>query len=83
MAAKEASEVANKEKMRYEKSLTERAENVRKLVVETRLRSEVEIANERREGSSMSKGGKDEFLHPRPLRMPEGHEHNQGSAQVH
>jgi hypothetical protein len=48
--------------VRYNKSLTDRAENVRCLLAVTRLRDEDEIANERREGSSMAKGGKSEFV---------------------
>ena len=47
---------------RYEKSMTERAEAVTRLMTDTRLRSDIEIANERPEGSSMAKGGKEEFL---------------------
>ena len=56
-AAKQASEAANKARERYEKALHARAENVRHLVMDTKLRDEDEIANERPE-SSMSKGGK-------------------------
>ena len=35
---------------------------VRHLTIDKKLRDEDAIANERREGSSMSKGGKDEFV---------------------
>jgi len=34
---------------------------VRSLTLDKKLRDEDEIANERREGTSMSKGGKDDF----------------------
>ena len=48
--------------MRYEKSQAERAEMVPHLKMDMKLRDEDEIANERREGSSMSKGGKADFV---------------------
>jgi len=71
---KQGKEVASKAKTRYEKSLTERAGNVRHLhLSETqRLRSETEIANERREGSSMSAGGKDEMAKALRAAMEDG-----------
>ena len=56
-----AKEHAEKEMIRYEKAQTERAEMVRHLKMDMTLRDEDEIANERREGSSMSKGGKADF----------------------
>ena len=60
-AAKEEEERARK---RYEKSMEEWKENKRRLhQSETDiLRTDMQIANERREGTSMSKGGKAEFL---------------------
>ena len=60
--SKELREEASKAKARLEKSLAERAENVKHLLLDTKLRDEDEFANERREGSSMSKGGRDDFL---------------------
>ncbi len=60
--AKAAKEAAEKEKARFDKSQTERVENVNRLKLETRLRSDAEIANERPDGSPMSKGGKAEFI---------------------
>lgn len=60
--AKEAREAAQREKVRYERSLAERTEMVRHLKMDMKLRDEDEIANERREGSSMSKGGKADFV---------------------
>ena len=56
--AKQAKADAERAAVRYEKSLKERAENVRHLMIDKRLRDEDEIANERREGSSMSKGNR-------------------------
>ena len=56
-----AKEKAAKEKIRFEKSQAERVEMVRHLKMDMKLRDEDEIANERREGTSMSKGGKDEM----------------------
>lgn len=61
-AAKEAKDEAARSKSRHEKAMHERAENVKHLLMDTKLRDEDEFANERREGSSMSKGGRDEFL---------------------
>ena len=51
-------------KKRYEKSMAERKHNVERLhQAETNdLRDEMEIANERREGTSMNKGSKSDFL---------------------
>ena len=51
-------------KKRHERGLAQRNENLERLKrAETdKLRSEAEIANERREGSKMSEGGKGEFL---------------------
>jgi len=51
-------------KIRFEKGQAQYKENQQKLhLAETdRLRSEAEIANERREGTSMSAGGKKEFM---------------------
>ena len=40
----------------------ERVEMVKHLKMDFKLRDEDEIANERREGSSMSKGGKADFV---------------------
>ena len=60
--AKAAAEAAAREKVRYEKAQAERKEMVRHLMQDTKLRDEDEIANERREGSSMSKGGKADFV---------------------
>ena len=48
--------------VRYEKAQAERVEMVRHLKMDMKLRDEDEIANERREGSSMSKGGKADFV---------------------
>ena len=48
--------------VRYEKSMADRAKNVERLLMDTKLRDDIEIANERPEGSSMSKGGKAEFI---------------------
>lgn len=59
---KQSEEAARKAKVRYEKAQTERAEMVRHLTMDMRMRDEDEIANERREGSSMSKGGKSDFV---------------------
>lgn len=59
---KQQEEAARKAKVRYEKAQTERAEMVRHLTTDMRMRDEDEIANERREGSSMSKGGKADFV---------------------
>ena len=59
---KEYKDEANRQKIRSEKAHAERMENVKKLMVDTRLRSEIEIANERPEGSPMSKGGRDDIL---------------------
>ena len=55
---------AHRAKMRFEKGQTQYKENQHRLhLAETdRLRSEAEIANERREGTSMSKGGKKDFV---------------------
>ena len=61
-AEKAAKDAKAREKIRYEKGKAERDELVRKLKIDTKLRDEDEIANERREGSSMSKGGKDDFV---------------------
>ena len=60
--AKVAKEKAQAEKVRYEKGLAERVEMVKHLKMDFKLRDEDEIANERREGSSMSKGGKADFV---------------------
>ena len=59
--AKQARDQAQADKVRYEKAQAERAEMVRHLKMDMTLRDEDEIANERREGSSMSKGGKADF----------------------
>ena len=67
--AKAHKDEATREKIRLDKSHAERTENVKKLMTDMRLRSEIEIANERREGSPMSKGGKT----PPPAK-PEGDE---------
>ena len=60
--AKQAKAKAAAEKVRYERSQTERAEMVKHLKMDMKLRDEDEIANERREGSSMSKGSKADFV---------------------
>ena len=62
--AKEAKEAAEKAKKRYDRSMDEMKANKEHLHrIETDiLRSDMQIANERREGSSMAKGGKDEYL---------------------
>ena len=61
-ATKNAARIAaEKEKLRFERSQAERKEMIRHLTMDMKLRDEDEIANERREGSSMSKGGKDDF----------------------
>ena len=57
-----AREQAQKDKVRFEKAQAERAEMVKHLKMDFKLRDEDEIANERREGSSMSKGGKADFV---------------------
>ena len=53
---------AQADKVRYDKAQAERVEMVRHLKMDMKLRDEDEIANERREGSSMSKGGKADFV---------------------
>ena len=53
---------AQTDKVRYDKAQAERVEMVRHLKMDMKLRDEDEIANERREGSSMSKGGKADFV---------------------
>lgn len=60
---KQAKADADAAQKRFEKGLTQRKENVNKLhFMETDdLRSEAEIANERREGTSMNEGGRAEF----------------------
>jgi len=60
--AQEHTDNANKEKSRYEKAQNERRANVQHLMMDLKLRDEDEIANERREGSSMALGGKDAFV---------------------
>lgn len=62
--AKEHKLNAEKAAKRYEKSMAERKHNVERLhQAETNdLRDEMEIANERREGTSMNKGSKSDFL---------------------
>ena len=52
------------ERAKWERSQVERKDMIRHLTMDMKLRDEDEIANERREGSSMSKGGKDDFVHP-------------------
>jgi len=59
---KQAAEVDKREKVRYEKGAAERKAFVEWMLMDTKLRDEDEIANERPEGSSMSKGGKTEFV---------------------
>jgi hypothetical protein len=59
---KQANTKMEKDKVRYGKAVAQRGENVRSLLYDMKLRDEDEIANERREGSSMAKGGKDELL---------------------
>ena len=61
---KAANEEEERARKRYEKSMEEWKENKRRLhQSETDiLRTDMQIANERREGTSMSKGGKAEFL---------------------
>ena len=59
---KAAKDAAAKEKVRFDKAQAERVEMVRHLKMDMKLRDEDEIANERREGSSMSKGGKADFV---------------------
>ena len=58
---KQQKDAEAKAKVRYEKAKVEREEMIKKLKMDTKLRDEDEIANERREGSSMSKGGKADF----------------------
>ena len=55
---------SNRDKAQWAKGLAQRKENLHRLhLAETdRLRSEAEIANERREGTSMNKGSKSDFL---------------------
>lgn len=60
--AKEKKDAAEKAKIRAEKAQIERVAMVAHLMVDTKLRDEDEIANERREGSSMSKGSKADFV---------------------
>jgi len=60
-AALQAKQAAAKAKVHAEKAKAERMEMIRHLKMDTKLRDEDEIANERREGSSMSKGSKDDF----------------------
>ena len=60
--AKAVKEKAQADKVRYEKGLAERVEMVKHLKMDFKLRDEAEFANERREGSSMSKGGKADFV---------------------
>ena len=64
LTAKEHKLNAEKAAKRYEKSMAERKHNVERLhQAETNdLRDEMEIANERREGTSMNKGSKSDFL---------------------
>ena len=57
-----ARDAAEREKKRFERSQVERKDMIRHLTMDMKLRDEDEIANERREGSSMSKGGKDDFV---------------------
>ena len=59
---KAARDAAEREKKRFERSQVERKDMIRHLTMDMKLRDEDEIANERREGSSMSKGGKDDFV---------------------
>jgi hypothetical protein len=58
---KQAREAERLAKIRAEKAQKEREEMIRHLKMDMKLRDEDEIANERREGSSMSKGGKAAF----------------------
>ena len=62
--ARERQRQAERERKRFERGQAERKESQHRLhLAETdRLRSEAEIANERREGSKMSEGGKADFV---------------------
>jgi len=73
-ASKQHQVVISREKSRFDKGSTQRKENQHQLhLTETqRLRSECEIANERREGSSMSAGGKDEMAKALRAAMEDG-----------
>jgi len=56
--SKTAQDEANRAQVRYEKAMTERAENVKRHMMDTRLRDDIALANERPEGSKMSEGAK-------------------------
>ena len=60
--AKEAKDAAALAKVRADKATVERIEMVKKLKQDNKLRDEDEIANERREGSRMDRGGKADFV---------------------